>query len=159
MNNPDKAHPTYLGWQMDWPLYVKVPFLTMFTKTYHRGDYFPWSEVQADPEKIAVMYRQGMLYHDAYKAVEDGAGDRLGEISGRDLTSITGLLNTELKKKHCATETEFKRKRCRSSSLPDVQRRYIRQFLAKNPYMGDYFKEIREMYIKKPVETPAENVE
>lgn len=152
----NSAHPEYLGWQMDWPLYVKSPVLRTSNKVFARGDYFPWAEMQLDPHKVFSLYQTGIVHHDARKATEEGHGDRLGEINGRDLTSLVGLLNNDLKKKHTATEEEFKRKRCRQSSIPDTQRRFIRQFLSKNPYMTDYFLETREMYLKKPVEKKEE---
>lgn len=148
----NEAHPEYLGWQLDWPLYVKAPVLTIQGKVFKKGDYFPWSEMSADASKIAALYRQRLVHHDANKAKEDGTGDRLGEINGRDLKSLAGLLNHHLKKNHCATEEEFKRRRCRQSSIADTQRRFIRQFLSKNPYMSDYFLEVREPYLKKKVE-------
>lgn len=145
----NKAHPSYLGWQIDWPLYVKAPMLTTKGKVFKRGDYFPWAEMQLDPVRIAAMYKQGSLHHNATIATEEGHGDRLGEISGKKLHALGQALNVELKKKHCATEEEFKRKRCRASAQSDTQRRYIRQFLSKNPYMTDYFLSIREHYITK----------
>lgn len=152
----NEAHPEYLGWQMDWPLYVKAPVLTVKGKVYKRGDYFPWTELNLDPAKIAALYRTKQVYHNANFAQEDGTGDRLGEMTQPQLRSIVGLLNTKLKKDHCATEEDFKKKRCRQSNSLDTQRRFIRQFLSKNPYMTDYFKELRDSYITKVVETEQE---
>lgn len=149
-------HPSYLGWQMDWPLYVKAPMLNIQGRVYKKGDYFPWAEVNADPERIATMYKNGMLYHNQDKAVEDGLGDRLGEMSGNRLKALVTLLNSELKKKHCATEDEFKRKRCRVSTIADTQRRFIRQFLAKNPYMNDFFHSVRDQFIVQVLEDTKE---
>lgn len=152
----NKAHPSYLGWQVDWPLYVKGPMLTARGKVFKRGDYFPWAEMQFDPVRIAAMYKQGLLHHNATISEQEGHGDRLGEITGKKLYSLANMLNVEMKKKHCATEEEFKRKRCRVSTVADTQRRFIRQFLSKNPYMHDYFVSIREDYITKVIEEPAE---
>jgi len=146
MNN---AHPSYLGWQIDWPLYVKSPILKAQGKVYKKHDYFPWAELSLDPAKVAAMYKQGLLNHDAVKSKEEGQGDRLGEMTADNLKKLANNLNTKMKKEHSATEEEFKRKRCRMSSLPDHQRRYIRQFLSKNPYMTDYFLSIRDNYITK----------
>jgi hypothetical protein len=40
----------------------------------------------------------------------------LGEMTTQKLRSVVGqLMNNELKKKHCSTEEEFKKKRCRQS--------------------------------------------
>lgn len=150
------SHPRYLGWQMDWPIYVKVPVLNVRNKVFKRGDYFPWAEMQLDPERIATMYLQGMLYHNEEKAKTDGHGDRLGEMSLDAMKKLAQMLNTELRKKHCATEEDFKRKRCRVSAIAETQRRFIRQFLAKNPYINDYFLSIRDNYIVKKVEEPQE---
>lgn len=147
----NEAHPRYLGFQLDWPVYVKCPVLVMQGKTYKRGDYFPWSEVQADPEKVASMYQQKLIHHDQNKTKDEGFGDRLGEMSGSGLKSLVGLMNNHLKKNHCASEEEFKRKRCRQSSILDTQRRFVRQFLAKNPYMTDFFLENRDDFITKVI--------
>lgn len=150
----NEAHPDYLGWQADWPLFVKSPILKVDTKVFKRGDYFPWAEMNLEAHKIAHMYTQKMVYHDATKAKETGEGDRLGEINNRDLRSIVNLMNTELKKSHCATEQEFKKRRCRQSNVVDTQRRFIRQFLSRNPYMGEYFLSVRERFLDK--NTPQE---
>jgi hypothetical protein len=147
-----EAHPEYLGWQIDWPLYVKAPMINMRNKVFKKGDYFPWSEMQVEPHRIAQLYRQKLVYHNAQLAQNDGKGDRLGEMSQDAMKKLAQMLNTELKKNHCATEEEFKKKRCRMSVVKDTQRRFIRQFLAKNPYMNDYFLSIRDMYIPKKVE-------
>lgn len=148
----NEAHPEYLGWQVDWPLYVKVPVLTTQGKVYKRGDYFPWAEIQVDPKKVSQMYRQKLVYHNDNFAKQDGHGDRLGEMNAQQLKSLAQMLNTELRKKHCATEEDFKRKRCRFSTIKDTQRRFLRQFLAKNPYIHEYFMSIRDSYITKTVE-------
>jgi hypothetical protein len=150
----NEAHPEYLGWQIDWPLYVKVPVLNVQGKVYSKGDYLPWAELKLDPSKIAQMYRQKMVYHNANFTKEEGYGDRLGEMSNHNLQSVVNLMNTELKKKHCSTDEEFKRKRCRKSTIGDTQRRFIRQFLAKNPYMTDYFLSIRDRHITKIIDAP-----
>lgn len=149
----EQAHPSFLGWQMDWPVFVKTPVLTVSGKVFKRGDYFPWSELQVDPSRVALMYNQKLLNHDANKVQENGLGDRLGEINGRDLKSLVHLLNTDMRKNHCATEEEFKRKRCRQSAKPETQRIYLRQFLNKNPYMSEAFLKYRESYLDKKVET------
>lgn len=146
------CHPEYLGWQMDWPLYVKCPILRVYDKVFKRGDYFPWSEMQVSPEKVSTLYKSKLVYHDATKTQSEGYGDRLGEIGGKNLNSLAALLNQELKKKHTANETDFKRKRCRQSTIADTQRRFIRQFLSKNPYMVDYFLEVRDQFIVKKAE-------
>lgn len=143
------AHPEYLGWQMDWPLYVKAPLVVVAGRTYSKGDYFPWAESNFEPDKIARMYSQKLLHHDAPRATEEGHGDRLGEMSTGKLHDLVSMLNDNLKKEHCATEAQFKQKRCRKSSIVDTQRRFIRQFLSKNPYMSDYFLSIRDNYISK----------
>jgi hypothetical protein len=150
----NEAHPEYLGWQIDWPLYVKVPVLNVQGKVYSKGDYLPWAELKLDPSKIAQMYRQKMVYHNSNFAKEDGYGDRLGEIKNTNLRGLVQMMNHHLKKEHCATEEEFKKKRCRQSNVGDTQRRFIRQFLAKNPYMSDYFLSIRDNYIVKVIDEP-----
>jgi hypothetical protein len=148
----NEAHPEYLGWQADWPLYVKAPMLTIKGKVFKKGDYFPWAEMQVEGKRVAQMYRQKLVYHNANFAKADGHGDRLGEMTTQKLRSVVGLLNNELKKNHCATEEEFKKKRCRQSVNAETQRRFIRQFLSKNPYMNDYFMSIRDDFITKVVE-------
>lgn len=144
----NEAHPEYLGWQMDWPLYVKSPVLTVGTKVFRRGDYLPWAEMNLDPKKISRLYATKQVHHDAKSAKEDGLGDRLGEMSQHQLRSLVQQMNYKLRKDHCAREEDFKKRRCRQSSNLDTQRRFVRQFLSKSPYMGDYFIELRDQILK-----------
>ena len=146
----NEAHPDYLGWQMDWPLFVKSPILRVNNKVFSRGDYFPWAEMKIEAKKVAHFYNRKLVHHNAIKATETGEGDRLGEMSQRQIKTLVLRMNTEMKKVHCATEEQFKRLRCRQSTVLDTQRRYVRQFLARNPYMSDFFIENRNDILKEP---------
>lgn len=151
------AHPEYLGFQIDWPVFVKAPVLRVGGRVYKKNDVLPWAQLGVDPAKVAQLYRRKYIIHDNTRAVEESLGDRLGEMSQKNLHRLATLMNDHFKKKHCATAQEFKQKRCRASNNEETQRRYIRQFLYKNPSMSDFFLENREHFITKVIETPQED--
>ena len=52
------THPQYLGWQIDWPVFVKIPF-----SGYQQGDHFDWVAKNVDPARVAQLYSTGQIYH------------------------------------------------------------------------------------------------
>ena len=134
-------HPTYLGWQVDWPVFVKLPLLAD-NKNWKRGDHFNWLERGLAQDKIATLYASGYLYHNTELEVQNKVGDRLSELAGKKLETLVNLLNTEVKSRTSST-AEFETKKCKKSKIDDKQRGLIRRFLNSNRWITEDFYEIR----------------
>lgn len=134
-------HPKYLGWQIDWPVFVKVPF-SANGKTYERLEHFNWVN-KIEPEKVATLYNSGFLYHNKDLEKESKVGTRLEEFDKAKLKTLVTLLNAIVKER-TPSKTQFDEKKCRSSSIEDKQRAYIRRFLYLNPWINEEFYEIRD---------------
>ena len=135
-------HPTYLGWQVDWPVFVKLPLLAD-NKNWKRGDHFNWLERGLAQDKIATLYASGYLYHNTELEVQNKVGDRLSELAGKQLETLVNLLNTEVKARTSST-AEFETKKCKKSKIDDKQRGLIRRFLNSNRWITEDFYEIRD---------------
>ena len=135
-------HPTYLGFQVDWPVFVKNP-LQAADKNWTRGELFNWQERDLDQYKVFMLYMSGFLYHNKDLEKESKSGTRLSEMNSEQLYSLVGLLNEEVKSRAANTE-EFKEKRCRQSKIDEKQRGLIRSFLRKNPWITDKFYQSRD---------------
>lgn len=136
-------HPRYLGWQMDWPVFVKTPF-SAFGKPWKKHQLFDWQNYTgSDPEKVAQLYAAGFIYHNQELQKEFKAGDRLGEMNPSELKRLVFLLNDELKK-NTSNRDEFNKKKCKQSTIEDKQRGLIRTFLIRQPWITDKFYEFRD---------------
>jgi hypothetical protein len=135
-------HPTYLGWQVDWPVFVKLPLLAD-NKNWKRGDHFNWLERGLAQDKIATLYASGYLYHNTELEVQSKVGDRLSELAGKELETLVNLLNAEVKARTSST-AEFETKKCKKSKIDDKQRGLIRRFLNSNRWITEDFYEIRD---------------
>ena len=135
-------HPTYLGWQVDWPVFVKLPLLAD-NKNWRRGDHFNWLERGLAQDKIATLYASGYLYHNTELEVQSKVGDRLSELAGKELETLVNLLNAEVKARTSST-AEFETKKCKKSKIDDKQRGLIRRFLNSNRWITEDFYEIRD---------------
>lgn len=136
-------HPSYLGWQMDWPVFVKVPF-NAFGQQWRKSQPFNWHGMfGANPEKIAQLYAQGFIYHNKTLEVENKVGDRLSEMNAEDLRTLVVRMNTKVKSV-TTTAKEFNQKKCKQSKYDDKQRGLIRAFLRNNDWIVDYFYEQRD---------------
>jgi len=135
-------HPTYLGWQVDWPVFIKRPFMAD-SKTWSQGDHFNWLERSIDADKVATLYASGYIHHNKDLEVQTKAGDRLSEMAGKQLETLVNLLNAEVKKRTSST-SEFETKKCKKSKLDDKQRGLIRRFLNNNSWIAEDFYAIRE---------------
>ena len=58
--NRDGMHPRYLGWQVDWPIFVKVPF-TADGKYWKKSEHFNWAERELEMKDVASLYAQGFI--------------------------------------------------------------------------------------------------
>ena len=135
-------HPTYLGWQVDWPVFIKMP-LSANGKNWKRGDHFNWLERSMDEDKVASLYVSGYLHHNKELEVQTKVGDRLSELAGKELESLVNLLNVEVKSR-TSSSSEFEAKKCKKSKIDDKQRGLIRRFLNSNRWITEDFYEIRD---------------
>lgn len=138
-------HPTYLGWQVDWPVFVKLPLLAD-NKNWKRGDHFNWLERGLAQDKIATLYASGYLYHNTELEVQNKVGDRLSELAGKELETLVNLLNAEVKSR-TSSNAEFEAKKCKRSKIDDKQRGLIRRFLNANHWVTQDFYAIRDKII------------
>ena len=135
-------HPTYLGWQVDWPVFVKLPLMAD-SKNWKRGDHFNWAERNLQQDKIASLYAAGYLHHNRELEVQTKVGDRLSELAGKELESLVNLLNVEVKSR-TSSSSEFEAKKCKKSRVDDKQRGLIRRFLNANRWITEDFYTIRD---------------
>ena len=135
-------HPTYLGWQVDWPVFIKMP-LSANGKNWKRGDHFNWAERNLNRDKIASLYAAGYIYHNTELEVQTKVGDRLSELAGKELESLVNLLNVEVKSR-TSSSSEFEAKKCKKSRVDDKQRGLIRRFLNANRWITEDFYTIRD---------------
>ena len=130
-------HPTYLGFQVDWPVFVKNPF-NADRKNWLRGETFNWKERQMDQYKVYTMYASGYLYHNTDLEKQNKVGDRLSEMNSEKLAKLVTLINDKVKK-NTSTKEEFQDKRCRKSTIDDKQRGLIRSWLRSNTWAQEDF--------------------
>ncbi len=135
-------HPSYLGFQADWPLFIKTP-LSADNKEWKRDEHFNWLERGIEADKVARLYASGYLHHNTELEVQSKVGDRLSEMQGNQLKTLVTLINTEVKKRTSSTK-EFENKRCKQSTLDDKQRGLIRRFLVGNRWIMDDFYKMRD---------------
>lgn len=135
-------HPTYLGWQVDWPVFIKRPLMAD-SKTWKQGDYFNWFEREIPADTVATLYASGYIHHNKELEVQNKVGDRLSELAGKQLDTLVNLLNAEVKKRTSST-SEFETKKCKKSKLDDKQRGLIRRFLNSNSWVIEDFYNIRD---------------
>ncbi len=135
-------HPTYLGWQVDWPVFIKLP-VSANGKNWKRGEHFNWLEQSIDQDKVASLYASGYLYHNKELEVQNKVGDRLSEFSSKQLDTLVNLLNVIVKDRTSST-SEYNTKKCRKSKIDDKQRGLIRRFLNNSAWISEDFYRIRD---------------
>jgi hypothetical protein len=135
-------HPTYLGWQVDWPVFIKMP-VTANGKNWKRGEHFNWLEQGIPQDKVATLYASGYIHHNSELVVQNKVGDRLSELSGKQLETLVNLLNAEVKSRTSST-SEYNTKKCKKSKIDDKQRGLIRRFLNNNRWVTEDFYTIRD---------------
>ncbi len=135
-------HPSYLGWQVDWPLFTKLP-LSADGKEWKRGEHFNWLERGIEADKVAILYASGYIHHNTELEIQNKVGDRLSEMSGNQLKTLVNLINAEVKNR-TSSVSEFESKRCKQSTLDDKQRGLIRRFLVGNKWITEDFYKMRD---------------
>lgn len=132
------THPIYLGWQIDWPLFVKAPF-----SEHGRGELFDWVRLGLEPQRVSQLYNAGFLYHNKDLEIQYKVGDRLDEMDIEKMTSLVRLMNDVVKKK-AVTAQEYNRVKCTQSKIETKQRAFIRSFLRNNPWIQEQFESFRD---------------
>lgn len=145
--NTDGMHPRYLGWQVDWPVFVKIPF-SADGHEWKRQEHFNWAERGIDRETVATIYSTGHIYHNYVLEKQNKVGDRLGELNAEQLKRLVVQLN-DIVKRRTTTTKEFQDKRCKQSKLEDKQRALIRRFLNRNQWIVEDFYEIRDYILSE----------
>lgn len=135
-------HPSYLGWQVDWPVFIKMP-VSADNKNWKRGEHFNWAERGLAQDRVAILYASGYLYHNAELEAQNKVGDRLSELSGKQLDTLVNLLNVEVKSRTSST-SEYTNKKCKKSKIDDKQRGLIRRFLNNSRWITEDFYRIRD---------------
>ncbi len=141
-----KPHPRYLGFQVDWPVFIKVPFKTAVpggTKDWKRGEHFPWLELGIPERTVAILFRNQQIYHNREAEVQSKVGDRLSEMAGKQLETLVNRINEEVKSRTSGV-TEFNAKKCKKSKVDAKQRGLIRRFLNNNNWVIEDFYKIRD---------------
>jgi len=141
----DGMHPRYLGWQVDWPVFVKMPF-SADGKHWKRREHFNWAERNLETKDVASLYAQGFIYHNTELAKENKVGDRLSEMNTEELKSLVTQLNAIVKDRTTSSQ-EYNNKRCKQSKIDDKQRGLIRRFLNRNPWIAEDFYRLRDHII------------
>jgi len=140
--NRDGMHPRYLGFQVDWPVFVKMPF-SADGKHWKSREHFNWAERELEMKDVASLYAQGFIYHNTELAKVNKVGDRLGEMNSGDLYRLVVQLNGIVKER-TTTAKEYNDKRCKQSKIEDKQRGLIRRFLNRNPWVTEDFYRLRD---------------
>jgi len=140
-------HPNYLGWQVDWPLFVKREF-TARKKTYKPREHFPWAELAVAEDKVAALYNNGFLYHNPELEAEANVGYKLSEFKVYELRKIVEMLNTKVRERTESKE-QFNKIRCRGSTNANKQRTLIRRFLHNNPSFEEDYYEIYDFMMDR----------
>lgn len=110
----------------DKTTFVKKPFLAS-GRTYNVGDEFPWKERGVPAHKAHALYRQNFLYHDDTKAAEKGIGDGLDLLNLEELHNVVNEIN-ETVKSNTSTQTEYTKKKVKTSKIRNRQIDLIRQW-------------------------------
>jgi hypothetical protein len=134
-------HPIYLGWQVDWPLFVKVPF-----GDWKRFQHYNWIDRDIAPERVASLYASGFLHHNKALEGENKVGDRLNEMTIDQLDTLVNLINAKVKD-YTNSVKEFNDRRCKKSRILDKQRGLIRRFLYSNSWITNDFYKYRDQVL------------
>jgi len=143
MKHDGYIHPPHLGWQVDWPVFVKRPF-SAFGKPWKIGEEFNWQlQVGAQEDKIAQLYKSGYIQHNRDLEVTTKVGDRLSELNSQKLLSLVKLVNKEVQGR-TSNDKEYNNKKIKQSKIDEKQRALIRGWLNRNNWMLEDYYRIRD---------------
>jgi hypothetical protein len=140
-------HPSHLGFQVDWPVFVKKPF-TGSGKIWKQGDHFNWLELGIEEAKVALLYDYGTIYHNSELVIINKVGDRLNEMGNSQLATLVNLLNAVVKER-TSSSSELQRLKCKKSTIDSKQRGLIRRFLNNNAWASEDFYSIRDRILEE----------
>ena len=112
--------------QLDRPVFVRLPFRAA-GHSYKKGDVLPWKERSMKAQVIERLYVQGYLIHDEEKEVSASVGDGLEALNIDSLHTLVETINEKVKAK-TNSQTDFNKKKCKLSKIPDKQRGLIRSW-------------------------------
>ena len=147
MKNKIEIHPNYLGWQVDWPVFVKIPFISN-GRNWTRGEEFKWAELGVEQDRVAKLYSISYVHHNPDLEKQNKVGDRLHEMGEDQLKTLVTLLNAELKSRTVSTK-DYNEKRCRQSRIAVKQRGLIRRFLYSNKWCEEVYYDIRDKVLSE----------
>ena len=143
MKHDGYVHPPHLGWQVDWPVFVKRPF-SAFGKPWKIEDEFNWQlQVGAQEDKVAQLYKSGYIYHNRDLEVTTKVGDRLSEMNSGKLKTLVTLVNKKIEAR-TSNAKEFNNKKIKQSRIDEKQRALIRGWLNRNDWMLEDYYSIRD---------------
>ncbi len=119
------AH-TVIPFQIDRPVFVKVPFTAFGGTRLERDTEFKWHH-HFTVEKVMVMYNQGKLYHDSEKEATLQVGDGLEAQTIEGLNELVDIINVKVKEKTKSAK-EYGHKKCPKSKLKGKQIGMIRRW-------------------------------
>lgn len=127
------------------PVFVQDYYkgLTYRGRLYEYNDLFPWQELGMSEQDFLMLYSVDRLYHNESLEADQKVGDRLAELSFKDLKTLVNLLNTSIKSKTTST-TEFNKLKIKQSTKEDRQRALVRAWLARNAWAAEAFYEVRD---------------
>lgn len=141
------THPLYLGWQADWPVFVKIPFSSN-GRNWIKGEEFKWAELGTEQDRVAHLYNNSYVHHNPALEKQNKVGDRLHEMGEDQLKTLVTLLNAELKSRTVSTK-DYNEKRCRQSRIAVKQRGLIRRFLYSNKWCEEVYYDIRDKVLSE----------
>lgn len=155
MKVKQEIHPIYLGWQIDWPIFIKIPF-TSGGRSWVKGEEYKWMNHGFDQSAVAKLYSIGYVHHNPALEAQNKVGDRLHEMDAAQLKTLVRLLNVELKDRTVSTK-DYEIKRLRQSAIPAKQRGLIRGWMYSNKWSEEIYYTLRDKVLgEKPTDTTAQ---
>jgi len=155
MKVKQEIHPIYLGWQIDWPIFIKIPF-TSGGRSWVKGEEYKWMNHGFDQSAVAKLYSIGYVHHNPALEAQNKVGDRLHEMDTAQLKTLVRLLNVELKDRTVSTK-DYEIKRLRQSAIPAKQRGLIRGWMYSNKWSEEIYYTLRDKVLgDEPTDTTAQ---
>jgi hypothetical protein len=84
--------------------------------------------MNVDKNKVQILFNNGWVHHNAELEKElKSVGDGLESLGTEELEELVNNINKKVKE-HTRNETEYRKKRCRESTILDKQRGHIRRW-------------------------------
>lgn len=154
MKDKTPIHPIYLGWQIDWPIFVKIPF-NSGGKNWVKGEEYKWMNLGFDQSAVAKLYSIGYVHHNPTLEAQNKVGDRLHEMDAAQLKTLVTLLNAELKSRTVSTK-DYEIKRLRQSAIPTKQRGLIRGWMYSNKWSEEIYYTLRDKVLGDKTEATTQ---